>query len=104
MSAFVGSNSLPISVAWKVSEFSSDRFHRTKVLYSKSRVAAKHGDSNAFKMTSPSPMVFVIADDESVRKGLRRLLRSADYASEVLKGPADFLARARHAGPTCAIC
>jgi len=103
MSAFAGSNSLPISVAWRVSEFSSDRFHRTKVLYSKSRVAAKHGDSNVFKMTSPSPMVFVIDDDESVRKGLRRLLRSADYESEVLKGAADFLARPPHAGPTCVI-
>ena len=103
MSAFVGSNSLPISVAWKVSEFSSDRFHRTKVLYSKSRVAAKHGDSNVFKMTSPSPMVFVIDDDESVRKGLRRLLRSADYESEVFKGAADFLAHPPHAGATCVI-
>src|ERR1700704_4702166 len=103
MSAFAGSNSLPISVAWKVSEFSSDRFHRTKVLYSKSRVAAKHGASNVFKMTTPSPLVFVIDDDESVRKGLRRLLRSADYESEVFKGAADFLAHPPHAGPTCVI-
>src|SRR6266403_503529 len=103
MSAFAGSNSLPISVAWKVSEFSSDRFHRTKVLYSKSRVAAKHGDSNVFKMTSPRPLVFVIDDDESVRKGLRRLLRSADYESEVFKGAADFLAHPPHAGATCVI-
>ena len=54
-------------------------------------------------MTSPSPLVFVIDDDESVRRGLRRLLRSADYESEVFKGAADFLARPPHAGPTCVI-
>ena len=54
-------------------------------------------------MISSAPLVFVIDDDESVRKGLKRLLRSADYESEVFKSGSDFLARAPHSGPTCLI-
>jgi len=45
----------------------------------------------------------VIDDDESVRKGLKRLLRSADHESEMFKSAADFLGRAPHPGPTCLI-
>jgi FixJ family two-component response regulator len=48
-------------------------------------------------------MVFVIDDDESTRKSLKRLLRSADYESEVFKSATDFLARPGHPGPTCLI-
>lgn len=47
------------------------------------------------------PIVFVIDDDESVRKGLKRLLSSADYDSEGYKSAADFLARAPYSGPSC---
>jgi FixJ family two-component response regulator len=54
-------------------------------------------------MTAPSPFVFVIDDDESVRKGLKRLLRSANYESEVFKSASDFLARPPHPGPACVI-
>jgi FixJ family two-component response regulator len=54
-------------------------------------------------MTFPTPFVFVIDDDESVRKGLRRLLRSANYESEVFKSASDFLARPPHPGPACVI-
>jgi FixJ family two-component response regulator len=54
-------------------------------------------------MSSKSPLVFVIDDDESVRKSLRRLLRSADYESEVFKSASDFLARPPHPGPACLI-
>jgi FixJ family two-component response regulator len=54
-------------------------------------------------MTSANPLVFVIDDDESVRKGLKRLLNSADYESEVFKSASDFLARAPHPGPACVI-
>jgi FixJ family two-component response regulator len=53
-------------------------------------------------MTSPS-FVFVIDDDESVRRGLKRLLRSAEYESEVFKSASDFLARPPHPGPACVI-
>jgi FixJ family two-component response regulator len=48
-------------------------------------------------------IVFVIDDDESVRKSLKRLLNSADYESEVFKSAADFLARPLHPGPACVI-
>src|SRR6266436_7769439 len=54
-------------------------------------------------MNAPTPFVFVIDDDESVRKGLKRLLRSANYESEVFKSASDFLARPPHSGPACVI-
>jgi FixJ family two-component response regulator len=54
-------------------------------------------------MTSPKSIVFVIDDDEAVRKSLKRLLMSADYASEVFKSANDFLARPANAGPSCVI-
>jgi FixJ family two-component response regulator len=62
--------------------------------------AGKEGNS---EMTGPTPFVFVIDDDESVRKGLKRLLRSANYESEVFKSASDFLARPAHPGPACVI-
>jgi FixJ family two-component response regulator len=54
-------------------------------------------------MISPKGIVFVIDDDESVRKGLKRLLSSADYESEAFKSASDFLARPTHPGPSCVI-
>src|SRR3954471_13287532 len=54
-------------------------------------------------MTASNEIVFVIDDDESVRKGLKRLLNSADYKSEVFESASDFLARPPHPGPACVI-
>src|SRR6476620_4690738 len=54
-------------------------------------------------MTSSIPAVFVIDDDESVRRGLKRFLRSAKYENEVFKSASDFLARPPHPGPACVI-
>ncbi|MGH8092915.1 MAG: response regulator transcription factor [Chthoniobacterales bacterium] len=54
-------------------------------------------------MTSPKPLVSVIDDDESVRKGLSRLLSSANYECEVFPSASEFLARRPHAGPACVI-
>jgi len=54
-------------------------------------------------MTAPGAMVFVIDDDLSVRKGLRRLLSASGYESEVFASAADFLARAEHPGPSCLV-
>jgi FixJ family two-component response regulator len=54
-------------------------------------------------MNTANALVFVIDDDESVRKSLKRLLASADYESEVFKSAAEFLARPRHQGPSCVI-
>ena len=54
-------------------------------------------------MTSQSPLVFVIDDDESVRKSLKRLLRSANYESEIFESASDFLVRPPHPGPACVV-
>ena len=54
-------------------------------------------------MTSANPLVFVIDDDESVRKSLKRLLDSARYESEIFKSASDFLGRPPHPGPACVI-
>src|SRR5215468_2317845 len=54
-------------------------------------------------MTSSTPFVFVIDDDESVRRGLKRFLRSAKYENEVFKSASDFLARPPHPGPACVV-
>ena len=49
------------------------------------------------------PVVFVIDDDASVRKGLKRLLTLAHYENEVFESASDFLTRPRHPGPSCVI-
>jgi len=54
-------------------------------------------------MTSQKSIVFVIDDDEAVRKSVKRLLASANYESEVFKSADEFLARPVHAGPSCVI-
>ena len=54
-------------------------------------------------MTSARPLVFVIDDDESVRRSLKRLLDSARYESETFEGASDFLARPPYPGPACVI-
>jgi len=54
-------------------------------------------------MIPADSLVFVIDDDASVRKGLSRLLRSADYKSEVFSSATDFLERDPHPGPSCVV-
>ncbi len=54
-------------------------------------------------MSARQGMVFVIDDDASVRKGLQRLLRSADYESEAFASAEGFLERATHPGPSCLV-
>ena len=54
-------------------------------------------------MNASKPFVFVIDDDESVRKSLKRLLASANYEAEVFASASDFLARPSYSGPTCVI-
>jgi len=48
-------------------------------------------------------MVFVIDDDESMRKSLKRLLSSAGHDSEAFKSAAEFLGRPPHSGSSCVI-
>ncbi|MGA7904984.1 MAG: response regulator [Terrimicrobiaceae bacterium] len=54
-------------------------------------------------MIPPGSLVFLVDDDPSVRKGLTRLLLSADCFVEVFSSAADFLAREPHTGPACLI-
>ena len=48
-------------------------------------------------------MVFVIDDDSGVRKGLLRLLRSANYQSEAFGSAAEFLNQTPYPGPSCVV-
>jgi FixJ family two-component response regulator len=54
-------------------------------------------------MMTSSAMVFVIDDDESMRKSLRRLLDAAQYETELFKSASEFLSRSAHPGPSCVI-
>jgi FixJ family two-component response regulator len=54
-------------------------------------------------MIPPGPLVFVIDDDESVRKSVKRLLGWAKYESEVFASASDFLTRSPYPGPSCVI-
>src|SRR6266700_5097480 len=54
-------------------------------------------------MMSSTAMVFVIDDDQSMRKSLERLLGAACYKVELFKSASEFLSRSAHAGPSCVI-
>ena len=54
-------------------------------------------------MISPTAMVFVIDDDESVRKSLKRLLGTSHHEAEVFGSASEFLSRSAHPGPSCVI-
>ena len=54
-------------------------------------------------MISSTAMVFVIDDDASMRKSLRRLLDAACYKVELFASASEFLARSAHDGPSCVV-
>jgi FixJ family two-component response regulator len=54
-------------------------------------------------MTAVAPLVLVVDDDPSVRKGLTRLLAAAGYAVEAFAAAREFLARPPHPGPCCLV-
>ncbi len=54
-------------------------------------------------MMSSTAIVFVIDDDQSMRKSLERLLDAACYKVELFKSASEFLSRSAHAGPSCVI-
>jgi FixJ family two-component response regulator len=54
-------------------------------------------------MTTPTEMVFVIDDDASLRKSLKRLLDAACYKVELFTSASEFLSRSTHPGPSCVI-
>jgi FixJ family two-component response regulator len=54
-------------------------------------------------MIDSTAIVFVIDDDESMRKSLQRLLDAADYKTELFKSASEFLTRLVHPGPSCVV-
>jgi FixJ family two-component response regulator len=49
------------------------------------------------------PVVFVVDDDAGVRDAIASLLKSVGLRSEASASVAEFLARPRHAGPSCLV-
>jgi FixJ family two-component response regulator len=55
-------------------------------------------------MLSPQPIVFLVDDDESVRKGLTRLIKSAGYQVQSFASAQEFLdAKPQSLGPACLV-
>lgn len=54
-------------------------------------------------MSSGTPVVFVVDDDASVQRGLKRLLRSAGFTAETFASAPDFLERHDRNVPGCVI-
>lgn len=54
-------------------------------------------------MSAAAELVGVVDDDQSIRRGLRRLFKSAGYAAETFASAEDYLAREFFEGPTCLI-
>jgi FixJ family two-component response regulator len=54
-------------------------------------------------MTKTQRIVYVIDDDESIRKAFARLLRSADLECEIFSSPEEFMSMARQNENACII-
>jgi FixJ family two-component response regulator len=54
-------------------------------------------------MSAAAELVGVVDDDQSVRRGLLRLFKSAGYAAETFASAEDYLAREFFEGPTCLV-
>src|SRR5947207_7389842 len=54
-------------------------------------------------MSVATELVCVVDDDQSVRRGLGRLLKSAGYAAETFSSAEDYLAREIFEGPICLV-
>lgn len=59
--------------------------------------------STSFAPPPADSLAFIVDDDESVRRSLERLLRSADVRSESFSSAQCYLQRAPHHGPHCLI-
>lgn len=60
-------------------------------------------DKNGLMPPNPGHTVFVVDDDEAVRKAISRLLRSADIAAAVFASPGEFLTQYNPATPGCLV-
>ena len=54
-------------------------------------------------MSAAAELVCIVDDDQSVRRGLRRLFKSAGYAAETFASAEDYLAREIFEGPICLV-
>jgi FixJ family two-component response regulator len=54
-------------------------------------------------MSAAHELVCVVDDDQSVRRGLRRLFKSAGYDAEMFASAEDYLAREAFEGPICLV-
>jgi len=54
-------------------------------------------------MSNSPELVCVVDDDQSVRRSLRRLFKSAGYPTEMFASAEDYLARETFAGPICLV-
>ena len=54
-------------------------------------------------MTDTDPIVFIVDDDDSVRKALTRLINSVGLNVETFASADDFLKRESHHGPACLV-
>lgn len=54
-------------------------------------------------MSQPAPTVFVVDDDASFLKSIRRLLRSCGYVTECFRSATDFLAQRPHQATGCVL-
>ena len=55
------------------------------------------------ELREPEPIIAIVDDDPSVRRGLQRLIRSAGWKAETFASAQEFLARPRAALPSCLI-
>ena len=55
------------------------------------------------RASGTTELVCVVDDDQSMRRGLRRLLKSAGYAAETFSSAEDYLAREIFKGPICLV-
>jgi RNA polymerase sigma factor (sigma-70 family) len=54
-------------------------------------------------MTEAAPIVFVVDDDDSVRRALKRLLESEGYQVELFESAQEFLQASPSDGPSCLV-
>jgi FixJ family two-component response regulator len=63
----------------------------------------RHGRSESAATSSPTPIVFVVDDDVSVRESLELLIRSAGWQPETFASARAFLDRSRIPVPSCLV-
>jgi FixJ family two-component response regulator len=60
-------------------------------------------ESSEVTAPTPSPLVFVVDDDISVRESLEALIRSAGWQTETFASALEFLGRPRALAPSCLV-